>query len=348
MADGELGDRAVGQPAGHLDRALAEGARPHDDRAAAVLEGAGEQLGRAHRAAVDQCDQGPGGVAAGLGVQGELLAVDVVGGDQAAVEEGGGGGDRLGDQAAGVAAQVEDDPRAGRGPADGVADHLAGPLGEGGDPDHGGTVGEPADGHGVGGQAGPAQVLGPRARAAFQAEADGRTGVRAGGVAAQQGDDLGDRTPVDLLAVDAAQPVPGADPGLGGGRTGGHTGHLDPSVPLPAGGQAHAGVGAVEGLLELLVLAPGVDGVPAVAAAADGAFRGLDGGRALGHGLGGGAGDVLPAADGGGGGRRPGGGAALAHRQRAGGGAGDQHAGEHQGQGGPAAEAAGLTEQVAT
>ena len=50
------------------------------------------------------------GVAARVGVQGALLAVDVVRGDQAAVEEGGGGGDGLGDQAAGVAAQVEEDP----------------------------------------------------------------------------------------------------------------------------------------------------------------------------------------------------------------------------------------------
>ncbi|CAM5577488.1 hypothetical protein STENM36S_04550 [Streptomyces tendae] len=217
MPDGQLGHRAVGQPARHLHRALAEGAGAQDDRTAAVLEGPGEQLGRAHRAAVDERDQGPGGVAAGLGVQCPLVAVDVVRGDQAAVEEGGGGGDGLGDQAAGVAAQVEDDPGVGRHPGHGLAHLLADALGEGGDLDDGGALGERADGHGVRGQPGAAHGLGPRARAALQAQPDGgASGLRLG-VAAQYGDDLGDGPPVDPLAVDAAQPVALADPGVRGG-----------------------------------------------------------------------------------------------------------------------------------
>ena len=66
----------------------------------------------------------------------------VVRGDQAAVEEGGGGGDGLGDQAAGVAAQVEDDPGAGGGAGHGVPYEVAGALGEGGDLDHGDAAGE--------------------------------------------------------------------------------------------------------------------------------------------------------------------------------------------------------------
>ncbi|CAM5594748.1 hypothetical protein SVIOM74S_04596 [Streptomyces violarus] len=120
MPDGQLRDGAVGQPARHLDRALAEGPGTHHERPSAVLDGAGEEFGRTHRPAVDERDQGSGRVAAGLGVQGALLAVDAVRGDQAAVEEGGGGGDGLGDQAAGVAAQVEDDPAAGLGLPDGL------------------------------------------------------------------------------------------------------------------------------------------------------------------------------------------------------------------------------------
>src|SRR5262249_34368737 len=49
VPDGQLGDGAAGELARHLHRALAEGARAHDDRTAAVLERTGEQLGRAHR-----------------------------------------------------------------------------------------------------------------------------------------------------------------------------------------------------------------------------------------------------------------------------------------------------------
>ena len=50
----------------------------------------------------------------------------VVGGDQPAVEEGGGGGDGLGDQAAGVAAQIEQDAVAVRG-ASRTADRTRSP-----------------------------------------------------------------------------------------------------------------------------------------------------------------------------------------------------------------------------
>ncbi|MGX1120224.1 hypothetical protein RKD37_005587 [Streptomyces ambofaciens] len=136
---------------------------------------------------------------------------------RAAVEEGGGGGDGLGDQAAGVAAQVEDDPGAGGHPGHGIADLRADALGEGGDLDDGEAVGGRADGHGVRGQPGAAHGLGPRARAALQAQPDGGAGGLRLGVAAQYGDDLGDGPPVDPLAVYAAQPVALADPGVRGG-----------------------------------------------------------------------------------------------------------------------------------
>ncbi len=185
MPDGQLRDGAVGQPARHLDRALAEGAGAHDEGPSAVLNSSGEKLGRTHRPAVDECDQGSRRVAAGVGVQGALLAVDVVRGDQAAVEEGGGGGDGLGDQAAGVGTQVEDDAGVARGLPDGRADLVTGALGEGVDPDDGDRIGDFPDGDRVRGQLGPAQGLGPRARAALQAEADGGAGAGFGGVPAQ-------------------------------------------------------------------------------------------------------------------------------------------------------------------
>src|SRR5690606_29738312 len=247
----------------HLHRALAEGAGADDHRPGAVLQGADEQFGRAHRPAVDERDQGSGGVAAGAGVQGTLLAVDVVGGDQAAVEEGGGGGDGLGHQPAGVAAQVEDDPGAGRAAAHGPADLGAGALGEGGHLDQGDRTRQLADGDGVPRQADPAQRLGPHPGAALEADAHGAARGLLGGVAAQYGDDLGDRASVHLPAVDAAQPVAGADAGLLGGGAAAHPGDLDAAVAL-AGPQADAGVLAVEDLLELLVLARRVDGAPAV------------------------------------------------------------------------------------
>lgn len=358
MADGQFGDGAVGQPARHLHRALAEGAGAHDDRPAAVLEGPGEEFGRAHRAAVDEHDHGSGGVAAASGVQCALLAADVVGGDEAAVEEGGGGGDGLGDQAAGVAAQVEDDPVARGRPGDGGAHLVAGALGEGGDPDHGGPAGDPARGDVLGGQPGPAQGLRPHAAVALEAEGDAGAGggVPAPavlGVPAQYGDDLGDGAVVDPLPVDAAQPVPGADAGGGRGGAGADPGDLDAAVALAPGGEPDAGVLAVQGLLELLVLVRGVDGAPAVAAAADGPLRGLQGRGALGHRAGGGPGDLLlPCGDGtarvvrgGSLGRGPARAEALV--ERAGRGAGHQHAREDQRQRGPAAGAAGRWEERA-
>ncbi len=198
-----------------------------------------------------------GGVAAGIGVQGALRAVDVVGGDEAAVEEGGGGGDGLGDQSAGVAAQVEDDPGVPRGLRDGGPYGVTDALGEGGDLDHGDAAGELADGHGVRGQPRPAQRLAPRACAALQAEGDLRTGGGVVRVPAQYEYDLGYRPAVHLLAVDAAQPVARADPAAAAGELLCTRGHLDPAVTLAPGPQPHARVLTVEGLLELLVLALG-------------------------------------------------------------------------------------------
>lgn len=126
VADGQLGDRAARELARHLDGTLAEGPRTDGDGAAPVLEGAGEQLGRAHGAAVDEDDQGAYGVAARLGVEGALLAVHVVRGHQPAVEERGGGDHGLGDQPAGIAAEVEQHPGARGCAPDRVADLGAG------------------------------------------------------------------------------------------------------------------------------------------------------------------------------------------------------------------------------
>lgn len=107
VAHGQLGHGAAREPARHLDGSLAEGPRTDRDRPAPVLQGAGQELGRAHGPAVDEDDDGALDVAPGLRVQRALLPVHVVRGDQAAVQEGGGGGDGLGDEPTGVAAQVQ-------------------------------------------------------------------------------------------------------------------------------------------------------------------------------------------------------------------------------------------------
>lgn len=128
----------------------------------------------------------------GFGVQGLLLAVDVVRGDEAAVEEGGGGGDGLGDQAAGVAAKVEDEAGVG-GLLDGGSYEIAGALGERVDRDDVDPARGVAHGHVLGGEAGPAQGLVPGPGAALQPQRHLRTGGRAlGGLGA----------PVDRVAAE--------------------------------------------------------------------------------------------------------------------------------------------------
>ncbi len=144
-------------------------------------------------------------------------------------------------------------------------------------------VGEPAHRHRVRGQPGPAQLPVPAVRATLQAEPDPGTGLCLVGVAAQEGDHLGHRPAVHVLAVDAAQPVARADTGDCRGRAALDPGHLDPAVPLAPCGQPDARVLAVEGFFELLVLTLGVDGAPAVAAAAHGPFGRLHGGLAVRH-----------------------------------------------------------------
>ena len=158
-------------------------------------------------------------------------------------------------------------------------------LGEGGDLDHRGAVREAPDGHRLGGAAWPASGsrstrAGPRSRP--------RTTRGAGVVvAAQQRHDLGDgtvRRPRWPSMVRSRSP--GRMPALSAGPPDWTRATSTRPSAAASRPEADAGVLAVEGLLELLVLALVVDRAPAVAAAADDLLGRLRSGLAVGHGLG--------------------------------------------------------------
>src|SRR5690606_33792196 len=106
---------AVGEREDHLHRAFAKGALADDGGAAEVLEGAGDDFGGAGGVLIDEDDDGEVdvidiavGTDFGRGIGG--FALGEGGNDQSLVHElvddvGGGG-----HQAAGVVAQVDDDP----------------------------------------------------------------------------------------------------------------------------------------------------------------------------------------------------------------------------------------------
>lgn len=134
---------------------------------------------------------------------------------------------------------------------------------------------------------------------------------------------------------------PGSMPYSVGGAAGLYPGHLDLPVGGALRGDPDAGVRAVQGLLELLVLPLVVHRAPAVAAAADDLLGRLLAGLAVGHGPRGGV-RHLVAVDGGGHGTgREGLGLPAAARQRTGDRGGGQYTGENQCQSRPAAHAAG-------
>lgn len=185
--------------------------------------------------------------------------------------------------------------------------------------------------------------LGPVLSVARQAHDDGGArggvlgpaGVPVRTVTAQQRDDLGHRPPAHRLAVDRTDDVAGLDPGQCGRAARLDLARRDPAVGQPLGGETHPGVLAVEGLLELLVLTLVVHGAPAVTAAADDVLGGLGGGLPVGHGFGGGPGDLVLVGRGGDGAGACPGGFLVGARQRAGGRGGGEHAREEQCQGRP-------------